>query len=156
MTKTDVAFCIAEQRHLVEIVRLLADDQLGSTREHAGETLHGNYLKAFEAISTDENSELVVAIRSSSVVGTLQITYSPNLTHLGAWRATIEGVRVATACRQSGLGKQMITWSIERSRARGCRLVQLTTDLQRDDAMALYTKLGFVHSHAGMKMWIDK
>jgi len=31
-------------------------------------------------------------------------------------------------------------------------MVQLTTDKSRPEALAFYEKLGFVHSHAGMKL----
>jgi hypothetical protein len=34
-------------------------------------------------------------------------------------------------------------------------LVQLTSDLRREDARRFYSTLGFVHSHAGMKLSLD-
>lgn len=45
----------------------------------------------------------------------------------------------------------MINWAIDRARARGCRVVQLTTDRQRPDAIRFYQKIGFRPSHMGMK-----
>jgi GNAT superfamily N-acetyltransferase len=41
---------------------------------------------------------------------------------------------------------------IERARARDCGLMQLTSDLRRQDAHRFYERLGFVTSHAGMKL----
>jgi GNAT superfamily N-acetyltransferase len=45
----------------------------------------------------------------------------------------------------------MIEWAIERCRARGCRIVQLTSNAERTRAHAFYERLGFVGSHVGMK-----
>ena len=85
----------------------------------------------------------------------LQLTFIPYLTHQGTWRALIEGVRVHNACRGQGIGKAMFEWAIERARQRGCRMVQLTTDKTRPDALRFYEQLGFVASHEGMKLHLD-
>ncbi|RQP20913.1 MAG: GNAT family N-acetyltransferase, partial [Brucella intermedia] len=45
-----------------------------------------------------------------------------------------------------------IEWAIERCRERGCRLVQLTTDKSRADALRFYRSLGFIDSHEGLKL----
>ncbi len=85
------------------------------------------------------------------VVATLQLSFLPNLTYQGGWRAQIEGVRVARDQRGRGLGRQLIQWAIERARARFCVLVQLTTDKKRPAAIRFYRDLGFEPSHEGMK-----
>jgi len=46
----------------------------------------------------------------------------------------------------------MVRWAIEQPRARGCRLVQLTTDRRRPDALCFYESLGFRATHDGMKL----
>ncbi|MEU1010787.1 hypothetical protein [Streptomyces sp. NPDC005890] len=38
-----------------------------------------------------------------------------------------------------------------RARARGCALVQLTSDKNRADAHRFYTRLGFAPSHEGKR-----
>jgi GNAT superfamily N-acetyltransferase len=68
------------------------------------------------------------------------------------WRGQIEAVRVASDQRGSGLGKAMMQWAIAQCRARGCGLVQLTTDKRRRDAHRFYEALGFEASHEGMKL----
>ncbi|MGI5418007.1 GNAT family N-acetyltransferase [Actinomadura luteofluorescens] len=136
---------------LPEIVRLLADDPLGSTRETPGEEIPEAYFRAFAAIEKDPNNSLVVAEVAGAVAGTLQLTFIPGLTYTGGERAQIEGVRVAAEQRGTGLGQLLITWAIDRARARGCRVVQLTTDRQRPDAIRFYQKIGFRPSHMGMK-----
>jgi GNAT superfamily N-acetyltransferase len=52
------------------------------------------------------------------------------------------------------MGKALVIRAIERARARGCRVVQLTSDLSRVDARHFYESLGFSHTHAGMKLAI--
>jgi GNAT superfamily N-acetyltransferase len=85
----------------------------------------------------------------------LQITFIPYLTYEGGWRALIEGVRVDGAARSAGVGRAMVEHAIGRARERGCRLVQLTTDKARPDALRFYEALGFVASHEGMKLHLD-
>jgi hypothetical protein len=43
------------------IVRMLADDPLGSGREHLEDPLPESYFRAFEAVDGDPNIQLVVA-----------------------------------------------------------------------------------------------
>ena len=53
---------------------------------------------------------------------------------------------------RDGVDPDDVIMSAERARARGCHLVQLTTDRQRPDALAFYESLGFVGSHVGLKL----
>lgn len=142
----------ATREDLPAIVALLADDVLGAQRERPGLPLAPGYAQAFDAIERDPNCELLVACRDGRVVGTMQLDYTPGLSRQGAWRATIEAVRVASPERSKGTGRAMIEWALERAHARGCRVVQLSTDRSRVDAHRFYEKLGFVASHLGMKL----
>ena len=137
---------------LPAIVHLLADDPLGATREADVVPLPSSYHAAFEAIDRDPNQELVVAVADQRVIGVLQLTFIPYLTYQGSWRALIEGVRVASDRRSGGIGRQLIEWCIARARARGCRMVQLTSEKSRHDAIRFYERLGFVASHEGLKL----
>lgn len=131
---------------------MLADDPLGSKREDNSDPLPAAYRTAFEAIDSDPNNDLVVAVRDNRVIGVLQITFIPYLTYRGGWRALIEGVRISKSARTSGVGGAMFQWAINRARERGCIMVQLTTDKSRPDAVRFYENLGFVASHEGMKL----
>jgi GNAT superfamily N-acetyltransferase len=132
---------------------MLADDPLGATREAFSSPLPDCYPTAFDAIDRDPNNELVVAETADGIViGVLQITFIPYLTYRGGWRALIEGVRVASGFRSGGVGRQMFDWAIQRAKDRGCRVVQLTSDKSRPDAIRFYEQLGFVASHEGMKL----
>lgn len=145
----------ARRDDLPAIVHLLADDRLGATREADVDPLPASYAEAFEAIDHDPNHVLAVAEAGGRVVGVLQLTFLPYLTYQGSWRALIEGVRVASDQRSSGIGRQLIEWAIERARTQGCRIVQLTSDKTRVDAIRFYERLGFVASHEGMKLRLE-
>ena len=141
-------FRSALEADLPAIVALLADDVIGAGRE--GES--GRYLAAFREVSADPRNHLVVAEIDGEVAGTLQLTYIPGLSRMGAERAQIEAVRVAAAHRGRGLGRQMISWAIDQARQRGCGLVQLTSDKRRSDAIRFYASLGFEPTHEGLKL----
>jgi GNAT superfamily N-acetyltransferase len=131
------------------IVAMLADDPLGAARERPGDPA---YLKAFEVIDADPHQYLAVAVADDEVVGTLQLTFTSGLSRLGMTRATVEAVRVRSDQRGNGLGELLMTWAVDEARARGCGLVQLTTDASRTDAHRFYERLGFTASHVGMKL----
>jgi ribosomal protein S18 acetylase RimI-like enzyme len=145
-------FRAATTDDLPAIIALLMDDDLGKLREDLGTPLNPAYLAAFEAIARDPNQLLAVAEQDGLVVGCLQLTFIPGLSHLGMWRGQIEAVRVASSLRGSGVGRAMLSWAVEQCRARGCGLVQLTTDKRRTDAHRFYESLGFEASHEGMKL----
>lgn len=145
---TDVIFRSATETDVPAIVALLADDVIGAGRE--GES--GAYLTAFREVDADPRNHLVVADIDGEVAGTLQLTYIPGLSRMGTERAQIEAVRVTASHRGRGLGREMIAWAVEQARARGCGLVQLTSDKRRLDAIRFYESLGFKATHEGMKL----
>ncbi len=146
-----IAFRSARVADLPAIVGLLADDPVGRLREHATESLAAAYRDAFAAIEADPNQLLAVVTEGDRVIGTLQITFIPGLSRTGMWRGQIEGVRIAAGHRGAGLGRQAFEWAIGECRARGCGLVQLTTDRERPEAHRFYEQLGFTASHVGYK-----
>jgi GNAT superfamily N-acetyltransferase len=144
----DPMFRTATRDDVPAIVALLADDVIGAG--HEGET--DAYWTAFAEIAADPRNHLIVADVDGEVAGTLQLTYIPGLSRMGAERAQIEAVRVAATHRGRGLGRQMINWALGQARARGCGLVQLTSDKRRAEAIRFYESLGFERTHEGMKL----
>ena len=146
----DVVIRRATSADVAGIVAMIADDQLGATRESTDDLTP--YLEAFERIDADPNQVLVVAERNDELVGTMQLTIIPGLSRRGSSRGLIEAVRVAAPARGAGLGTTLIQWAIEESRARGCTLVQLTSDKSRTAAHRFYDRLGFHNTHEGFKL----
>ncbi len=141
-TKTDVQ----------AIVKMLADDELGKTRENFQTPLPDEYYTAFDNIAKDQNQELIVVEKDNDIIGSLQLSFIQYLTYRGGIRAQIEAVRIKKDHRGTGLGTTMFEWAINRAKNRQAHVLQLTTDKQRPDAMRFYKKLGFVSSHEGMKL----
>jgi GNAT superfamily N-acetyltransferase len=112
------------------------------------------YAAALAAIDADPNQELIVAELTQEPVGTLQLTYIPGILRRGMWRGLIESIHVAPAHRNLGLGTEMVRWAIERCRARGCGIVQLTSNKERLEAHRFYRRLGFEPSHEGFKLYL--
>ena len=134
------------------VVNLLADDELGRSREDKAKVVHGDYLRAFDHIDSDVNQYAAIFEFNGEIIGCLQITFIPGLSRRGSLRGQIEGVRVSRDFRRKGYGSKMIAWAITKCRDRGCRVVQLTSDKKRANAIQFYEKHGFVKSHEGFKL----
>lgn len=152
---TEPTFRKAIADDIPAIIALLADDHLGKQREDTSHPVNARYIDAFEAIDKDPNQLLAVVCDGPKVVGCLQLTFIPGLSHTGQWRGQIESVRIARQSRGGGLGHRVFTWAIDECRARGCGLVQLTRDKTRPDAIRFYEDLGFVASHEGFKLKLN-
>lgn len=137
------------------IVDMLSDDPLGAQRERFEVPLPDSYFAAFEAIDKNPLNELIVATVEGQVVGVLQLTFIPNISYQGGWRALIEGVRVSAEYRSQGIGRKLFEYAINRAKEEGCHMVQLTMDKQRTDAHRFYQSLGFQATHEGFKLHLD-
>ena len=147
MTEPTIRCATAED--VPAIVALLADDELGGTREAPGDP---RYAETFAAIAADPNQLLAVVDDGGEVVGCLQLSFIPGLSLKGMWRGQIESVRIAASRRGQGLGHVMINWAVAECRRRGCGLVQLTMHKTRTDSHRFYESLGFVATHEGFKL----
>lgn len=153
-TPPSVAFRSANPDDLPAIVRMLADDDLAKSRESTGGEVTEAYRMAFAAIERDNQNHLIVGEVDGKVIAVLQLTFIPNLTYNGGWRAQIEGVRVDRSLRGHGIGRQLIQYAVERAKGRKVAIVQLTTDKRRPEVVSIYESLGFRASHEGMKLWL--
>jgi GNAT superfamily N-acetyltransferase len=145
---------IATRTDVPAVLGLLADDDVSRARGFGvvPEEVDAAVWAAFEAIDRDDRNELIVATDGDEVIGTCQLTFIPGLSRGGGERMLIEAVRIHSGRRGQGLGGELIRWTVERARERGCRIVQLTTDKRRTDAHRFYAALGFEASHEGMKL----
>lgn len=155
MTASDVVFRLARRDDLPAIVRMLADDDLGSQRERNEDPLPEAYFMAYEQIERDSNHELIVAEIKGAVVGTLHLMFLPSISFQGGVRAQIESVRVDKPYQGKGIGSDMMQWALERAKEHGAHIVQLTTHQSRADAQRFYERLGFKGTHLGMKLSLE-
>ena len=143
----------ATKEDIPQIVKMIADDELGKLREDYKDPLPSVYYDAFHNIDNDSNQELIVIQDTdATIIGTLQLSFIQYLTYQGGIRAQIEAVRIRQDKRGEGLGETLFKWAIERAKDRNAHLIQLTTDKKRPDALKFYEKLGFKASHEGMKL----
>ena len=150
----NLIFRRATEADVPAIIRMLADDRLGSSREALGAESLPGYLDAFRVIDADTNQFLLVVDDGTEVVGTLQLTFIAGLARGGLKRGLIEAVRVASDRRGEKIGEAMIAWVLDKCRREQCGIVQLTTDKTRTDAHRFYDRLGFEPSHIGYKMML--
>ncbi|MBQ8101362.1 MAG: GNAT family N-acetyltransferase [Afipia sp.] len=141
----------ARREDIRRIVEMLADDEIARGREDFSSNMAA-YCAAFDAIAADPNNTLYVWDHEGTAMGCLQLTFIPGMSYHGSWIAKVEGVRVDRSLRGLGIGEQMMEAMIAKSRARGCKHLQLTTDKRRVDAQRFYARLGFDASHEGMKI----
>ena len=150
---------VSGQRYTIEravagdiqaIAVLLADDVLGAARESDDPA---RYEEAFREIDADPHQFLAV-IRDDRgrIVGTMQLTTIPGLARAGAKRLLIEGVRLGSSVRGSGLGTAIFEWAHEYGRRAGAVLAQLTCDKSRTGAHRFYERLGYAATHEGFKL----
>jgi ribosomal protein S18 acetylase RimI-like enzyme len=141
----------AKLTDLPDIIAMLADDELGKTRENNSTNLDKRYLDAFHRINADPNQYLMVVVLDNNIVGTSHLTFMPSLTKMGTTRMQIEAVRVASTHRGQHIGEWMIEAALELARENNALFIQLTTDKKRTHAKRFYERLGFKATHEGMK-----
>lgn len=134
------------------IAALLADDGIGRSRERPPDD--PCYLQAFDRMCAQGGNVYMVLEVENEIRGCLQYTVIPGLSRSGASRAQLEGLRVSSSYRSLGYGDRLMATAIDRARADGCSLVQLSTDTTRERAHRFYTRLGFLATHHGMKLML--
>jgi ribosomal protein S18 acetylase RimI-like enzyme len=89
----------------------------------------------------DEDTEFLLA--GSPAVGVAQLRFRPSI-WTGTDDAWLEDLFVIEPARGNGVGRALVEACAERSRARGCKRLQLDTNETNTAALALYERLGFV------------
>ncbi len=135
---------------LPEIVRMLADDILGTNRED--ETNLEKYKIAFAEISADKNNFLAVVEFDNKIIATCHLTLMPSLVMQGSKRMNIEAVRVHKNFTGQKIGSWMMQKAIDFAKDNQVQIIQLTTNKKRNRAHKFYENLGFEKTHEGMKL----
>ncbi len=137
------------------IVQLLAEDELGQTRETCTTDINTCYRTAFEKIDVDQNQYLMVICTDEKIIGTCHLTLMPSLTYQGSMRMQIEAVRIAKDYRGHKLGEWMMQQAFDYAKQHDVKMIQLTTNKLRPRAKQFYERLGFQSTHEGMKCFLD-
>lgn len=146
-----VEFRDARREDIAAVISLLADDIFGREREIADLAA---YEAVFDVLASDPNNTVIVGEKDGSVVACFQLTIIPGLSLSARTRAQIEGVRVASELRGSGIGAKLIEDAEARARKSGATLLQLTMNQMREASHRFYEAQGFVSSHIGFKKQI--
>ena len=149
---SNLTFRDATLADLPFITGLIDSDPVAAARDPAHADDPQQQREAFTAIAADPNHRLIVALAGDVPVGSFQLSFIPGVSRQGAWRGQIESVRIAPEFQGAGYGSAMMEWAVAQCRARGCGLVQLTSDVTRADAHRFYDRLGFRATHTGFKL----
>ncbi len=149
-----LSFRHATPADLPFLVNLIVVDNVGPSVDAGQDPNGAEYRAALAAIDADPNNELYIAELDGEAVGTFQLTFMPGLMRRGMWRGTVESVHIAPQHRDKGLGSRMMAFAHERCEARGCGMVQLTSNKARTDAHRFYRRLGYAQSHEGFKLFL--
>ncbi len=140
---------------LETLVRLLADDELSRSRERVETPPPITYRTALDEILAADFTRILVVEAGGELVGSLQLTLIPNLAYVGQRRAILESVHVFSAWRGKGAGGALVRHAIAEARRGGAGQIALTSSNARLDAHRFWKRMGFAHTHAGMKLFLD-
>ena len=145
---------LATERDLPAILRMLFEDWATPSDELGVDD--PCYLAALREMQGSGTSATYVAEEGGELVGTFMLTV---LRHLMRRGTPVAHSRPSASTPRSGTAAwaQMIRWAISESRRRGCSRLELTTHKSRTSAQRFYERLGFHHTHEGLKapplMW---
>ena len=138
-----------------ELERMVSYNPPGRIREFARTSRPsptGKLPRGLWEIELDPNAMLMVAASGGEVVGTFSLVFIPNISNGGARVAQIESVHVQKRGADRASARGCCSGRSQKSPARGCFRLQLTSNRGRKDAHRFYERLGFAKSHEGMKL----
>lgn len=89
-----------------------------------------------------QNVYNIGAFDAEKLVGFAQLFVLPKTTFT---MGHLEDVVVSTEYQGKGLGRRIVSSAIELAKEKDCSVVNLTTRPEREDAVKLYTSLGFTN-----------
>jgi len=125
----------AKKEHVPGIIEL--QKQVYRTKEVAP-----NAQRRFEDLINDPNCDVLAAVEGEKVVAAGMIFYI-HVPVRGRSFALVEGLVVDENARGQGVGTLMLTEFVNLARKRDCYKIIFTSGFDRQEAHALYEKLGF-------------
>ncbi|MCU1624855.1 MAG: acetyltransferase [Frankiales bacterium] len=107
------------------------------------DVLDGSDAAAFERILSTPDLHLLVLEHDGAVVATTYLNVIPNITRSVSPYAVIENVVVDEALRATGLGKQIMSCTLEVAWAAGCYKAMLMTGSRNPATHSFYRACGF-------------
>lgn len=107
------------------------------------DVLDGSDAAAFERILSTPDLHLLVLEHDGAVVATTYLNVIPNITRSVSPYAVIENVVVDEALRGTGLGKQIMSRTLEVAWAAGCYKAMLMTGSRNPATHSFYRACGF-------------
>lgn len=101
---------------------------------------------------SEANSHIIVAEIKGAVVGFVNFTTRKTILHRGL-SGLIDELIVAGTYRGKGIGRQLLSSAIEKSRQLGCCEVEVSTEKANTKARELYRQCGF--TERGVLLEID-
>jgi ribosomal protein S18 acetylase RimI-like enzyme len=103
------------------------------------------YTPALRALGADGNGEVLAAVDSGQVVGTVMLQFWPHAGNVvrGPGEAEIRALAVSPAARGKGVGAALLTAVTDLAIRRGVRHLVLFTQQEMSVAQRMYTKAGF-------------
>ena len=89
------------------------------------------------------NYKIFVAVADGEVVGTFSLLIMDNLGHRGARSGIVEAVGVLPSFQGKGIGKEMMTYAMDRCKDNRCYKMMLSSNEKRTSAHRFYESLGF-------------
>jgi len=99
--------------------------------------------KIFASLHKYPRYSLYVALAQAQIVGTFALILIDSIAHGGAPHGLVEDVVVDPRWRRHGIGKQMMSFAMQRCREAGCYKMALSSHLSREKTHEFYESLGF-------------
>lgn len=134
---------------LPEIVRILAEDEVGGKGDAWTPEFEPAYRKAFEEILANPDHRLIVARGKGTVLGFVHLYFLRGLPSHGRLKVVLNSVFVAASARGMGVGARMVSAAEAIARQGEATEVTLTSNKKRIDAHRFYRNLGYGQRHEG-------
>jgi predicted N-acetyltransferase YhbS len=135
---------LAEKRDIPRIVELYRELTITTSEvEHGRSPSLADYEQVFADICSDPRQKLLVVEQQGEVVGTIVLLVVPNLSHNATPWSFLENLIVTEKHRRRGLGRMLLQYAIELAKKSGCHMVELCSDVRRNEAHILYNSMGF-------------
>jgi predicted N-acetyltransferase YhbS len=135
---------LAEEKDVARIVELYRELTITNSEvEHSRHPSLADYQLVFAEIRADPRQKLFVAELQGEAVGTIVLLVVPNLSHNGTPWAFLENLIVTEKHRRKGLGHKLLEHAIGLAGESGCHMVELCSDVRRQEAHRLYASMGF-------------